>query len=145
VKWFVLKKNIEVLYYYVYIENGKPDLLLTIFECVNIHTDREKTSTTSEYALNELCTRLVGCPWRATRKRARKSLHEHRMMSVVVVVVGRSFFFLLSLRHICLRVIIFLRPAMETHNILKGETETKGKKEKEYRDLFHPSAAFGTS
>jgi hypothetical protein len=34
--------------------------------------------------------------------------------------------------------------------ILRGETETKGKRErergrkKEYRDLFHPSAAFGT-
>ncbi len=98
---------------------------------------------------NELCVRLGGCPWRAARKRARKSLREHGMVAVVVVVVvGRSLFFL-SLRHICVRVIIFFKTSNGDACILKGETETKGKrereKEKECRDLFHPSAAFGTS
>ncbi len=100
----------------------------------------------SEYMSNEFCVCLGDCPWRATRKRARKSLCEHRMV-VVVVIVGRSFFSVSSsYMRTCHN---FFKTSNGDACILKGETEMKGKrereKEKEYRDLFHPSAAFGTS
>jgi hypothetical protein len=39
----------------------------------------------------------------------------------------------------------FFKTSNGDAGILKGETEMKREKEKEYRDLFHPSAAFGTS
>ena len=96
---------------------------------VNIHTDRGKTSKTSEYAQNELCARLGGCPWRV--ERARKSLHEHR-----TVVVGRSLFFPLSLRHIRVRVIIFLRPAMETHTYSREERRRSVRKKRGIETYF---------
>lgn len=64
-------------------------------------------------------------------------------------------FLSLSLRHLCLRVIIFfLRPAMETRIHTQGRNEDdegrkkkrrERKRNKECGDLFHPSAAFGTS
>ncbi len=63
---------------------------------------------------------------------------------------GWPLFFFLSLRRICVRVIIFLRPAMETHTYSgekqrRREKRERERKKKECRDLFHPSAAFGTS
>jgi hypothetical protein len=62
---------------------------------------------------------------------------------------GWPLFFFLSLRHICVRVIIFFKTSNGDaciHTQGRNRDEGKGReKEKEYRDLFHPSAAFGTS
>lgn len=63
---------------------------------------------------------------REGRKSARKSLHD------VVSVVGRSFFSPLSVRHLCLRVIIFFKTSNgDEHAYSREQTRTKEEKERE--------------
>jgi hypothetical protein len=79
---------------------------------------------------------------RNEKESARKSMYTYRS---IVVVVSRSLFST-SLSLICIRVIIFLRSAMETHTQERNIERHRAKVDEEnHRDVFYRSAAFGTS